>query len=47
MAKYVTHKSTREGKRETIARNAARAVKRGATTTTRGGHARTSSERAS
>lgn len=37
MARYETHKSTRAGRAETIARRKARAYKRGATTTTRSG----------
>ena len=37
MAKHQTHKSTRAGKAETIARRKARAYKRGAMTTTRSG----------
>lgn len=37
MAKHQTHKSTRAGRAETIARRRARAYKRGATTTTKSG----------
>ena len=37
MARHITHKSTRAGRVETIARRKARAYKRGATTTTKSG----------
>lgn len=37
MARYETHKSTRAGKAETIARRKARAYKRGQMTTTKAG----------
>lgn len=37
MARYTTHKDTKAGKAETIARRKARAYKRGQMTTTRSG----------
>lgn len=40
MAKYETHKTTSRGKAETLARNAVRANKAGATRVTRAGRAR-------
>lgn len=44
MSRYMTHKSTRDGKAQTQHRNMIRAIKSGATSVTRSGRARIASE---